>query len=200
MYAQDDCLVIADMKGMQDSFFYLQDSVLRREIGSFNFIGSFLGKGGKAELLRFEVSEFSRDRIILTHDTISVFIGSTTFFPRMHQLEFNKEWNFLYRIDQKPYWGIEGRVPHRRIAGVFLSFDNTNVSIPYRDYRDLFEPNLCRRTSLFGRLVCRSEAFMSEDGRRIYIYMRNGTIPSLYEVTWIIEDGEYIGRVVDFAY
>ncbi len=193
-------MVVAELKGMRESFFYLEDSVLRNEIGSFNFIGSFLGKAGQADLLRFEVSEFSRDRIILSHDTISVFIGSTTFFPQMHKLEFNKEWKFLYRIDQKPYWGIEGRVPKRKIAGVIVYFEYGYLKLPAGEFRDLFEPNLCRRTSLFGRLVCRSEAFMSEDGRRIYIYMRNGTIPSLYEVTWIIEDGEYIGRGVDFAY
>jgi hypothetical protein len=44
-----------------------------------------------------------------------------------------------------------------------------------------------------------SKVLISNDRRRAYIYMINGEGADRYEVTWIIKDQKYFGRVIDAA-
>lgn len=45
------------------------------------------------------------------------------------------------------------------------------------------------------RSDCR--VFQSPDKKRVYIYMLNGTGPEQYEVTWVINENKYYGRIID---
>ena len=43
--------------------------------------------------------------------------------------------------------------------------------------------------------VCR--VFQSPDKKRVYIYMLNGAGAEQYEVTWVINENKYYGRIID---
>lgn len=197
---QDDSYVVPDPKGMMESFFSVTDSVIRAEVGSFTFTGSIAGLSSGEQLKQFGVAALTDHTITLELDDISVRIARMKFFPSAHQIEYWGDRGYVHRIDGRYFWGFDGSMPKQRIVGIDVFFGDERVRMPQSAYRDIFEPNFCSRPSLFGRRVCHSKAFLSTDGERLYIYMRNSRIPSLYEVTWIFRNGRYIGRIVDYAY
>lgn len=194
--------VVPDPKAEYESFFQLTDSVLVREIGSFSFAGSIIGLKGQADLEQFEVLELDGTQVefIDPQGELRVQIQTRRFDPAAHRLEYFGRTGFLLRINGRPFWGIDGRTPTRAVGSVRIFRGLEFQGIPAYAISDIFEPNLCRQSLIRGRISCNSMAFRSADGRRIYIHMFNGRIPSLYEVTWIIRDGRYAGRVVGYAY
>ncbi len=198
--SQEGHYVVPDYKGSAESFFSLKDTIIRQEVGSFTFIGSLLGLTGKASLREFELYGFSHQTLTLVLDEMRIFISRGPFHPTLHRISYFGPHNYVYLIDGRYYWGVDGRLPGQRMLSVHVSLGAEQMSLPHRAIRDIFEPNFCRRRLLFGRVECQARAFLSEDGERIYIYMLNSRVPSLYEVTWIIRNGEYLGRVVDYAY
>ncbi len=192
--------VVPDFKGEVESFFSVKDSVLRSEIGSFTFTGSLLGMTGRAPLFEFGLLAQSNNNLTLYHEEIKVHFGASSFDPFYHRLEYHGSGGYLYKINGRSFWGIDGRIPEMKLEILRVFFGNQIFEIPRSAYQDIYEPNFCRRSRFFGPVECASRAFLSVDRKRLYIYMRNGRIPSLYEVTWIISEGRYVGRVVDYAY
>jgi hypothetical protein len=200
-YAQvrDNTLVVADSKTTSESFFYLRDSVIISELTTFNVSGTIYGREPSSPLIKFNAHMFDRDHVAFFKGESSVVLLAANFRADSHRLEYIINTGYLYKIDGHPYWGIDGKTPRRKIDKIKVVFNGQQVLIPHSAYFDLFEPNLCRR-SIFGKMNCDVGVYASHDGRRLYIHMENGTIPNLYEVTLIIIDGKYRGRVVDFAY
>ncbi len=199
----DDYFVLADYKGLAESYFRLRDSILKAEVGSFSFIGYLLRVEPDDGLNEFQMTDYGPDSIVLQHKNKQVIVTSTRFRTFEHDLGYVSDGTYLYLIDGKRYWGYNGRVPHRKISRVEVKIDNKTIELPSEAFADLFDPNLCRRNLLFfirERIECRTKAFVSNDGSRIYIHMTNARIPHLYEVTWIIRNGKYDGRIVDYAY
>ncbi len=198
--AQEGEYVVPDYKGMMESYFSLKDSTIRAEIGSFSFTGSMLGISGKAPLRQFELHSQTKYTITLAHDDKKVHVSKMPFYSSGHRFGFYGPQNHLYKIDGRYFCGFDGRMPTRRLVYIRVYIGEQQIDLPVRAFRDIYEPNFCSRQGLFGRWECNTKAFLSEDGERLYIYMKNSRIPSLYEVTWIIENGKYLGRVVDYAY
>ncbi|MDR4988495.1 MAG: hypothetical protein RG741_06635 [Bacteroidales bacterium] len=198
--AQTGVVVVPDAKGLYESFFSLNDSVLRSEIGSFTFTGSLLGLSGKADLREFDVLYQTDHTITLALEDIRVHLGRGPFMPSAHRLSYYGPYGYVYKIDGRYFWGFDGSVPEQRLYGVDIFFGDERYSLPAHAIQAIYEPNFCFRQRLFSPRQCHTRAFLSEDGKRIYIYMLNSRIPSLYEVCWIISEGRYIGRVVDYAY
>ncbi len=192
--------VVPDYKGMVESFFSLNDSTIRAEVGSFTFTGSLVGLSGRASLRQFELYSLTDHTITLALDEMKVHISRGPFFASLHHIEVFGPQQYVYRIDGRYFWGFDGSLPRQRLVNVHVYDGYERLTLPVRAIRDIYEPNFCGRRSLFSRQECYSKAFLSEDGERLYIYMRNSRIPSLYEVTWIIRSGNYLGRVVDYAY
>ncbi len=192
--------VVPDYKGAAESFFSLSDSTFRAEVGSFTFTGSIIGLDGKTPLRQAELQSITSHTITLGLDQVKVHISRAPFFAEMHRIEYFGPQNYVYRIDGRFFWGFDGSLPRHRLINVHVYYGDKRLALPARAFRDLFEPNFCGRRGLFSRYECQTRAFLSEDGRRLYIHMQNSRKPSLYEVTWIIRDGEYVGRVVDYAY
>jgi len=192
--------VVPDYKGMAESFFSLNDSILRAEVGSFTFTGSLVGLSGRASLREFELYSQTSHTITLALDQKKVHISRGPFFASLHHIEYFGPQQYVYRIDGRYFWGFDGKMPGQRLVNVHVFDGHERLELPARAIRDIYEPNFCGRRSIFGRQECYSKAFLSEDGERLYIYMRNSRIPSLYEVTWIIRKGKFLGRVVDYAY
>ncbi len=198
--AQADEYVVPDYKGMMESFFSLNDSTIRAEIGSFSFTGSILGISGKASLRQFELYSLTNHTITLGLDDKKVHISKMPFLSSGHHFGVYGPQNHLYKIDGRYFWGFDGSKPTQRLHYIHVYIEDQRIDLPARAFRDIYEPNFCTRESLFKRRECHTKAFISDDGERLYIYMKNSRIPSLYEVTWIIREGKYLGRVVDYAY
>lgn len=198
--AQSGVVVVPDSKGMYESFFALRDSTMRQEIGSFTFTGSIIGLTGSAAIREFEVLAHTDHSVTLVLDDIKVHITAGPFMSAGRRLNYHGPYGYLYKIDGRSFWGYNGSLPGRQIYSVEVIFGQQRIILPRSAYRDIFEPNLCARPRFFSSVRCYPRAFLSEDGKRVYIYMLNSREPSLYEVCWIIDEGQYIGRVVDYAY
>ena len=200
LYSQRDILVVPDSKGFYESFFSLGDSTIRAEIGSFSFTGSLVGLSGAVELTEFDVLTQTEYTITLGSNDVMVHIARGPFISSAHSLSYYGPYGYVYKIDGRNFWGYDGSVPQRRVYSVNVYYDEHKVSVPQTAHRDIFEPNFCFRPRLFRPEECFARAFRSADGRRLYVYMLNSRIPSLYEVCWIFIDGKYTGRIVDYAY
>lgn len=200
VYSQTDVVVVPDSKGLYESFFSLKDSAMRAEIGSFSFIGSIVGLSSRVTLREFEVQSQTNYSITLILDELKVHIVRGPFNRALHRLSYYGPFGYVYKIDGRFFWGFDGRVPVQKLYAVDVYFGQERLELPRAAFRDIYEPNFCIPRRLFRPEQCHTRAFLSEDGKRIYIYMLNSKIPSLYEVTWIISKNRYIGRVVDYAY
>ncbi len=198
--AQTGVVVVPDAKGSYESFFSVNDSLLRSEIGSFTFTGSLLGLSGKANLQEFEVLYQTDHTLTLALEDIRIHLSRGPFVSSLHRLSYYGPYGYVYQINGRHFWGFDGSVPEQRLYGVDVFFGDERYSLPAHALQAIYEPNFCFRQRLFSPQQCHTRAFLSEDGKRIYIYMLNSRIPSLYEVCWIISEGRYIGRVVDYAY
>lgn len=200
VFSQRGVVVVPDSKGMYESYFSLRDSVMRQEIGSFSFTGSIIGLTGKASLREFSVLSQTQYTITLMLDDIKVHIARGPFNHTAHRLSYYGPYGYVYKIDGRFFWGYDGSIPERQIYAVQVFFGNELVELPRSAYRDIYEPNFCFRPRAFRPEECYARAFLSEDRQRLYIYMLNSRVPSLYEVCWTISEGKYLGRVVDYAY
>ncbi len=200
LFAQSGVIVVPDSKGMYESFFALRDSTMRHEIGSFTFTGSLIGLSDKTEIREFEVMSQTDHSITLFLDDIKVHITAGSFFRTGRHFSYYGPYGYVYKIDGRSFWGYDGSVPERQIYSIEIFYGQDRVQIPFAAYRDIYEPNFCFRYRLIGKVKCHTRAFLSEDEKRIYVYMLNSRIPSLYEVCWIVTEGSYTGRVVDYAF
>jgi hypothetical protein len=196
----DNTLVIPDIKAENEGFFHLHDTLLAGEIASFNVVGRIYGRKPSEPLQVYSLGSLDPYTVEFWHDDNLVIIEAGRFHPGMHRLEFYRRSGFLYKIDGRFYWGNDGKIPDKRVTNIRVVINGRQVPIPRAAFSDIFEPNLCGRRTLFGRIQCGVAVYESQCGERVYVYMRNGTIPTLYEVTWIFREGRYVGRVVDYAY
>ncbi len=200
VFSQRGVIVVPDSKGMYESYFALRDSTMRHEIGSFSFTGTILGLSDTVSLREFSVLSQTKYTITLILDDKMIHIARGPFNRSAHRLSYYGPYGYVYKIDGRFFWGYDGSVPEYQIHAVRVFFGNNMMELPRRAFRDIFEPNFCFRPRAFRPQECYTRAFLSEDGKRIYIYMLNSRAPSLYEVCWIISEGEYLGRVVDYAF
>ena len=76
--------------------------------------------------------------------------------------------------------------------------DKDTVAIPPAAYFDLYHPNFTYSQS--GSQKSYNGVYVSNDKRTVYIYMLNRDDLGSYEVTWVIQDKQYLRRVVDFGF
>jgi hypothetical protein len=197
---RDPALVVTHLDRQKEGFFYLADSIIASELASFNFAGPVYRQKPSEPLIPFAAEDVRSSSVRFELDNHSVFIETGRFRPGSHRLQYFQRSGYLYKIDGRYFWGIEGKVPQTRINSIQVVINGQSTRFPGYAYSDIFEPNLCIRMFISGRINCETAVYVSRDGERIYIYMRNGTIPNLYEITWIFRNGKYIGRVIDYAY
>jgi hypothetical protein len=69
------------------------------------------------------------------------------------------------------------------------------VALPVAAFADLYHPEFTYVEG--GTIKTHNAVFFSKDKHRMYIYMVNNEAIGKYEVTWILQDNKYVGRVVD---
>ncbi len=141
---------------------------------------------------------FQAGNMIINDKLIDIFISN--FDTIGHKLIYEASW--LCKIDGHCFYGTQGKVPKQRIKSLNVLFSaHRIVTIPDSAFSDLYEPKICTTITTKNQKkklkTSSCKVLQSQDKSRVYIYMLNGDNEAKYEVTWIIDKGKYIGRVVD---
>jgi hypothetical protein len=149
--------------------------------------------------MRIPVTNYGNNFITFEKDNIKVEIKSSPFFPTQHRMDYAEEGSkYLVKIDKKAYYGGYGSVPKTEIASITVIMDKDTVAIPATAYFDLYNPSLTYSEG--GNQKSYNGVYLSPDKRKMYIYMLSRDNTGNYEVTWIIQDKQYLRRVVDFGF
>lgn len=197
-----------DPKRNNESFAELSDSLIKRDIASFSLAGSSQNQTDSFPEIKLTVIPliwcgdsgmyFEKGNIIALDRRF--YVNAAKFDTAGHKLTYAG--GKLVQIDGNACWGTDGAVPKQRLKRItYIRGEYFDVDLPDNAFADLYEPVFCTGKVATGKRnvenISNSKAFISEDGKRVYLYMRNGAGNSSYEVTWVIQGGKYLTRVVD---
>jgi len=193
--AQDEPL--PDLRNKRESFLKYPKGEIRDELATFT-IGGIDERlaNGKQPLEKLPATDFNLRSITFDGNNTKIVVTSGTFEAAKHKLFYYYDKKYVVKIDGKPFYGDYGAVPATTIASVLVIVNKDTVAIPPAAYSDLFHPDFTYVDGS-GTIRTHNAVLLSADKHRMYIYMVNNETIGHYEVTWIIQDKKYIGRVVD---
>jgi hypothetical protein len=191
--AQDEPL--PDLRNKRESFLKYPKGEIRDDLATFTF-GGIDERLGKNPLQKIPATDYNMHSITFEGNNLKVIISSGTFEASKHKLFYYYDKKYLVKIDGKPFYGDYGTVPTATISSVIVIVNNKDtVAIPPTAYADLFHPEFTYSEG--GTIKTHDAVYLSADKHRVYIYMVNSEAIGKYEVTWILQDNKYVGRVVD---
>jgi hypothetical protein len=190
-----------DTRNKRESFTRIQDKAVRSDVSSFAMAG--LDEGvGKQPLRSLSLAGVGKDSIAFEGNGIRVKIRAGIFEPSKHKLGYytNSENNkkYLTKIDGHPFYGDYGKMPKTTIETVTVLFGEDTVAIPKEAYADLFNPIFSYTENGVEKYI--NNVYLSADGRKVYVYMLKREEGGSYEVTWVIQNGKFDRRIVDFGF
>lgn len=195
-FGQDD--EYPDYRSKKDGFVRILEKDIRSDIASFA-IGGLDESVGLNPLPTIPVTDFANNSILFSRNKISVRITTKPFIISQHKLSFYDEAKtYLVKIDNKPFYGDYGKVPKTIVDSVQIIIGRDTVNVPQVAFNDLANPILSFNEN--GRQKTNNKVYISADERKIYVYMLKTESGGSYEVTWIIQDKQYVKRVVDFGF
>lgn len=208
---------LPDNKGDEESFFKLEDGIIKREIATFNnasAIFDYKDSLPSAKLEKIPLLSCSNDFISFesgnwVSTNLHVTIESKPFVADSSKIGYaDSAHQWIASINNLPVWGTDGGIPKNQIVAVDFWFHvHDPQELPASAFAGLYEPNFCPEEYLsWGKekqpepekLFC--SVYRSEDKKRVYIYMLNGDGAGGYEVTWVIQDHKYLMRVIDYGF
>ena len=198
-FAQDPAF--PDMRNKREGFTKIQDKAVRADIASFAMAG-LDESAGKLPLRKLQMTAIGNDSIAFEGNRINVKIKSAVFDATKHKLGYytNAETGkkYLTKINGKPFYGDYGTMPKTTIASITVLFGADTIAIPKEAFADLYNPIFSYNENGVQKFI--NNVFLSADGKKVYIYMLKREAGGSYEVTWVIQDGKYVRRVVDFGF
>lgn len=191
--AQDEAL--PDLRNKRESFVKFPKGEIRDDLATFT-IGGIDERLGKKPLEKLPATDYSLRSITFEGNNTKVVITSGAFEAPKHKLFYYYDKKYLVKIDGKPYYGDYGTIPTTTIASVMVIVDKDTLQIPPTAYADLYHPEFTYADAS-GTIRTHNAVWVSADKRKMYIYMLNREAIGHYEVTWIIQDKKYVGRVID---
>ncbi|BAV07397.1 hypothetical protein SAMN05421788_109246 [Filimonas lacunae] len=162
-----------------ESFTQIQDSLIKREIGLFNLKGSATTNNQQAlqeTLLTIVLKRCSDSFAYFEQGSII----ALDLLIHIHSKNTGTE-TYVGNIDVIYHDKYMAKIPDSAIAGIR-------------------NPKFCSQYTKRNKpILATCKAFRSKDRRRVYIYMLNGEGKNRYEVTWVMQDGKYLTRVIDPA-
>jgi len=194
--AQDEAL--PDLRPKKEGFSKYPKGEIRDDLATFT-LGGIDERIGKNPLEKLPAVDFNMKSITFEGKNMRVFITAVPFDASKHKLGYyGGEKKYVVKIDGKPYWGDYGSVPTTTIGSVMVIVNKDTIQVPPAAFSDLFHPDF---TYVDGGTIRTHDAvFLSADKHRIYVYMVNSEAIGHYEVTWIIQDKKYVGRVIDSGF
>lgn len=187
-----------DYRSKADRFARMRIPEMRNDLATF-LLSGISESVGKEKLKQVPVTNYGEKFVTFSNDEWEITISSGVFFKTKNKLQYFDE-KYLTKINNKPYWGVYGKVPATTISSITVVHDGDTIPIPETAFLDTYDPIFCKKID--SRTAnCNDAVYLSADGKRLYIYMLNSTDGrNGYEVAWIISDEKYFGRVVDFGY
>lgn len=187
-----------DFRSKKDLFKRIQEKDIRSDLSSFTMAG-IDESVGKLSLKTMPVTEATATSISFAENNVNIKIIATPFEPLKHKLGyFDQEKKYLMKIDNKGYFGDYGKMPKTVIANVIVVIGRDTVSIPATAYNDLYNPIFSVNEK--GAQKTNNKVYLSNDGKKMYIYMLKRESGGSYEVTWIFQDKKFLKRVVDYGF
>lgn len=190
-----------DTRNKRESFTRLQDKDIRRDLASFAMAG-IDESAGKEPLRALPITSVGKDSMAFEGNGIYVKIKAQPFNQAGHKFGYytnvETQKKYLTRIDGKPFYGDYGKMPNTSIGSVLVMFGADTINIPPEAYADLFNPIFSYRENGVEKYI--NNVFLSADGKKVYIYMLKREEGGSYEVTWVIQDKQYVRRVVDYGF
>ncbi len=199
IYSSVTCLAqdldYPDFRSKKDNFSKVREAALRADLASFTLSGVDESIG-KAVLKNLPIKDYGNNFMIFEGDNIQVTIRTGVFDPSKYKI--NRQESHVLKINGHPYYGGNyGDLPKTTIQSISVLIGKDTVAIPPEAYSDLFEPRFSYSQS--GSVKTRNNVYLSADKSRIYIYMLNAETGGT-EYTWVIQDKNYLRRVVDFGF
>ncbi len=184
-----------DTRKKNESFAKLPKTEIRADLATFTLSGIDEAVG-KEELKKIPFTTFGPDYMNFEGDNITASVKLSPFDAAKHKLDFDEK--YLIRIDKKPYYGNYANIPRTAISMVAITIGGDSVAIPRAAWSDLYNLNLTYTEQ--GTPRSRNGIYKSKDGHRIYLYLFCKDATGSYEVTWIIQDKNYLRRVLDYGF
>jgi hypothetical protein len=194
VFAQSD--EYPDYRSKKEIFTRITEKDIRSDIASYS-MGGIDESIGKEPLKTLPITALSTNSISFADNNIQVTIKGGVFDPSKHKLGYYDN-KYLVKIDNKPYFGNYGKVPNTTIESVTVVIDGDTVAIPPVAFSDLYNPIFSVTEG--GVQKSNNKVYLSADGNKVYVYMLKQEGGGSYEVTWIIQNKQYLKRVVDFGF
>jgi len=176
----------------------IQNPIFKKELKLFMGETIFVDFSKQNLLDEIPVTSHTNSSMTLNNNDLTIKIEIDTFIAINHKLKYSKtDNNVLIMIDGRIFWGTDGGIPRKIIKSVMCQIGNKKIAIPFKDFCDLYEPNIMSHPNYYKKMEYHCKVYLSKDKKRIYIYMMNGDGAGSYEVTWIIQNKKYKRRVID---
>jgi hypothetical protein len=174
--------VVTDTGKNNESFSYITDTTIRKEIATFSIKGASLEK----------VDSLTKSKMIeipLLYCTDSL-------------VYFTKGSTYIHIYLSPP----NGKTSVGKVNSIFFVLHSHYlVRFPDSAFAGIYRPNLCQCDTVRNgkrkkNYLLKSpyyKIFQSQDNGHMYVYMVNGEGDEQYEVTWIVKNSKYYGRVLD---
>lgn len=182
-----------DFRNKKDNFAKVAQKDIRADLATFLMAG-IDESINKQPLRSVPVKAYGSNYMTWADEQIQVTIKTGVFDPSKHKLMMEEK--HVVKIDNKPYYGNYGEMPRTTIESITVLVGKDTVAIPPSAYFDLYEPSFSYQDK-DGTAKTRNGVFLSNDGNTIYIYLLN-TAYKGNEYTWVIQNKQYLRRVVDF--
>ena len=184
-----------DTRRKTESFAKLQPREVRADVATFA-LGGISESVNTVPLPKINYTSFNKDSILISGDGIKAIVKVLPFDPAKHKLSYDEK--YLVRIDKRSYYGNYVNIPKTSVSDVIVILGNDTVAIPPSSYNDLHNLNFTYLDKGVQRTT--DAIYKSKDGRRIYLYLFSKDNTGSYEVTWIIQDGKFLRRVLDYGF
>jgi hypothetical protein len=194
-FAQDENIPTYHNK--RESLSKMTEQDIRADLATFTLAGVDESVGKQSTLAPAPVTDYSNNFVQFSKDNLQIKIISGKFDQSKHKIQYYDK--YVARIDNKAFYGIDGVMPKKTIESVFVIAGRDTINIPSTAFSDLYEPVFCGPNN-GGQIKCNCAVYISNDKRRIYIYMLNSSGKGGYEVTWVLQDKQYLRRVIDYGF
>jgi len=185
-----------DYRTNKESFARMSDKSLRADLGVFT-IGGVEESLNKLPLKKISPFGYTRNFMSFKGDNIEVSVTTGPFEEKGRKIMRVED--DVVKIAGKPFYGDYGNLPRTEIKTVFVLIGKDTVVIPPAAYGDLYNLNFTYRDKS-GTERTANGVFFSKDEKRMYIYLLCRDATGSYEVTWIIDNKQYLRRVVDYGF
>jgi hypothetical protein len=186
-----------------ESYFNIKDSTIKYELSTFVRVSTVkLNNLSKSSLTNITAKRGYENSIYFSEEnwksislSIEIIIGAIDSNKvRFRYLESDS--SKCKDPKNKLCYGVINSMPTSEIKKIIVSFHKARTNLPDSAFDGIFEPSLYHL--VYDKKSVSCKVFRSLDCKRIYIYMLNSSCEKPYEVTWILNNGKYTGRVIDY--